>query len=95
LLVNNATFYEIENQALFYSYPLLSNLVAISHDTATFRLAQLLHWRCDPDHKKSAFRCDGHHKKALFIDLPTDRATDVEARSELPARDDLQWEDDG
>jgi hypothetical protein len=63
-------------------------------DTAIFHLGPLLHWRCDPDHKKSAFRCDGHHKKALFIDLPTDiGATDAEARSELPARDDLQWED--
>src|SRR5215475_109594 len=71
-----------------------SNLAAISRETAIFHLAQLLHWRCDPDHKKSAFRCDGHHKKALFIDLPTDiGATDVEARSELPTRDDPQWED--
>jgi hypothetical protein len=46
--------------------PLLSNLAAISRQTAIFHLAQLLHWRCDTDHKKSAFRCDGHHKKALF-----------------------------
>src|SRR5262245_53728121 len=84
LLVNNATFYEIENQALFAcTGPLLSNPAAISRETAIPHLAQLLHWRCDPDHKKSTFRCDGHHKKALFIDLPTDiGATDVEARSE-------------
>jgi hypothetical protein len=32
--------------------PLLSNLAAISAETTIFHLAQLLHWKCDPDHKK-------------------------------------------
>jgi hypothetical protein len=73
LLVYKTTVYEIENQALLpASWPLLPNLAAISRETTIFHLARLLHWRCDPDHKKSAFRCDGHHKKALFMDLPTD-----------------------